>query len=270
MSQSDGRNGALNANFLANSQKFKNSSLPAEVPPIWEGLSTSSCCCCHRHWWWHTVQDFGNEAHLFSKEFPIWGLNFLNQCFSLLWMWSVLSTTRRQQIDWLLHEICKEATTWQLQWWSIQNHLHRWRHQHWVWFPWCHDDFTQFWWWLGQQHVIKWNYGSFTGTGRCFHISITWSPWSVHHQWFYSAIIWQWMSTRSYFPDACWWMYCPYGTKHCNWGCTAGTLHDSLLSWSAVVYIQWDHCIHWMACQYYTPEGWYSSTSGYSNQANGR
>jgi hypothetical protein len=31
MSQSNGRNGALNANFLANGQEFKNSSLPTEV-----------------------------------------------------------------------------------------------------------------------------------------------------------------------------------------------------------------------------------------------
>jgi hypothetical protein len=30
----NGRNGALNANFLANGQKFKNLSLAAEVPPM--------------------------------------------------------------------------------------------------------------------------------------------------------------------------------------------------------------------------------------------
>jgi hypothetical protein len=39
--------------------------------------------------------------------------------------------------------------TCRLQLQSIQNHLHQWRHQCWVWFPWCNDDFTQFWWWLG-------------------------------------------------------------------------------------------------------------------------
>jgi hypothetical protein len=34
MSQWNGRKGALHANFLANSQKFKNLSLPAKVPPM--------------------------------------------------------------------------------------------------------------------------------------------------------------------------------------------------------------------------------------------
>jgi hypothetical protein len=59
------------------------------------------------------------------------------------------STTRRQHVNCLLREACKEAMTCWLQWWSIQNHLHQWRHQHWVWFPPCNDNFTRFWWWLG-------------------------------------------------------------------------------------------------------------------------
>jgi hypothetical protein len=42
----NGRNGALNANFLANSQKFKNSSLPAKVPPM--PPNTPSSTTSHR------------------------------------------------------------------------------------------------------------------------------------------------------------------------------------------------------------------------------
>jgi hypothetical protein len=63
MSQSDGRNGALNATFLANGQKFKNLSLPAKMPPMLHNTpSTTShpqstvslnmerelCLGCHR------------------------------------------------------------------------------------------------------------------------------------------------------------------------------------------------------------------------------
>jgi hypothetical protein len=72
-------NGALNANFLANGQKFKISSLPAKVPPIPPNIPSTTfhpqstvslnmerelCLGCHR-WFSRMEQHLPGNHHKF-------------------------------------------------------------------------------------------------------------------------------------------------------------------------------------------------------------